>query len=62
MKTNIPTISRPCEKYIVEVDGKYESEYRTFMGALRAGLELKQKFPQSQVKLQDANEEMPADK
>jgi len=52
---------QPKEGYVLEIDGKFESEYGTFTGALKAGLELRQKFPQSQVKLHDANEQTPAD-
>ena len=52
---------QPKEGYVLEIDGKIESEYGTFTGALKAGLELRQKFPQSQVKLHDANEQTPAD-
>ena len=50
------------EGFIVEIDGKFESEYGTLMGALKAGLELRQKFPQSQVKVHDANEQTAAAK
>ena len=50
----------PKEGYILEIDGKFESEYGTFTGALKAGFELRQKFPQSQVKVHDANEQTPA--
>jgi hypothetical protein len=52
---------RPKEGYFLEIDGKFESEYGTLTGALKAGLQLRQKFPQSQVKLHDANEQTPAD-
>jgi hypothetical protein len=52
---------QPKEVYIVEIDGKFESEYGTFTGALKAGFELRQKFPQSQVKVHDANKQTPAD-
>jgi hypothetical protein len=52
---------QPKEGYILEIDGKFESEYGTFAGALKAGFELRQKFPQSQVKVHDANEQTPAD-
>ena len=52
---------QPKEGYILEIDGKFESEYGTFTRALKAGLELRQKFPQSQVKVHDANEQTPAD-
>jgi hypothetical protein len=62
MKNDIPTHVRPCEGYFLEINGKFESEYGTLTGALKAGLQLRQKFPQSQVKLHDANEQTPADK
>ena len=52
---------QPKEGYVVEINGKFESEYGTLMGALKAGFGLKQKFPQSQVKVHDANEQSPAD-
>ena len=63
MKNIIPTNVLPREGYIVEIDGKFESEYGTLMGALKAGLELRQKFPHSHVKVYDANEQTrtPAD-
>ena len=51
---------QPKEGYVVEIDGKFESEYGTFTGALKAGFELRQKFPQSQVKVHEANEQTPA--
>jgi hypothetical protein len=43
--------------YLLEIDGKFESEYGTLFGALKAGFELRQKFPQSQVKVHDVNEQ-----
>ena len=49
------------EGYILEIDGKFESEYGSLMGALKAGLGLRQKFPQSQGRVHDANEQTPAD-
>ena len=49
------------EGYILEIDGKFESEYGSLMGALKAGLGLRQKFPQSQVRVHDANEQTQAD-
>ena len=45
------------EGYVLEVDGKFESEYETITGALKAGLKLRQKYPQSQAKVHDANEQ-----
>ena len=44
MENHILTNVLPCDGYIVEIDGKFESEYGTLMGALRAGLELKKSF------------------
>ena len=51
---------QPKDGFLLEVDGKFESEYGSITGALKAGLELRQKFPESQVKLHDANEQAPA--
>ena len=48
---------RPSEGYIVEIDGKFKSECETFKEALKAGLELKQKFPHIQVKVYIAEEQ-----
>ena len=53
--------NQPKEGYVVEIDGKFESEYGTITGALKAGLGLRQKYPQSQVKVHDANDQTPAD-
>ena len=50
----------PKDGYFLEIDGKFKSEYGTITGALKAGLELRQKFPQSQVKVHNANEQAPA--
>jgi hypothetical protein len=44
------------ERYVVEIDGIAKSEYRVFTKALTAGLQLKQQFPTSCVKLRDADE------
>jgi hypothetical protein len=43
------------ESYVVEIDGKFGSAYGIFVEALKAGLELKQKFPHSRIKVHDAN-------
>ena len=53
---NLPANMFRSEGFIVEIDGKFESGYGTLMGAFSAGLELRQKFPQSQVKVHDADE------
>jgi hypothetical protein len=43
----------PPESYVVEIDGKIRSTCGIFVEALKAGLELKQKFPHSQIKVHD---------
>ena len=45
------------ERYVVEVDGQTKAEYRIFVKALTAGLQLRQEFPNSHVKLRDVDEE-----
>lgn len=40
----------PTEGYVLEVDGKFKSDYETSPAAMKAGLELKKKYPQIQVK------------
>ena len=47
-------VERP-ESYIVEIDGKFGSTHGVFAEALKAGLELKQKFPHSRIKVHDAD-------
>jgi hypothetical protein len=44
------------ERYIVEIDGIAKFEYRVFVKALWASLQLKQDFPNSRIKLRDAAE------
>jgi len=46
----------PSEGYVLEIDGKFKTEYLTSEEALKAGLELKKKFPFIQVKVYDAKE------
>ena len=46
----------PHERYVVEIDGIAKSEYCVFVKALTAGLQLKQEFPNSSVKLRDLYE------
>ena len=49
----------PSERYVVEIDGIANSEYRVFVKALTASLQLKQEFPNSNVKLRDSCEIAP---
>ena len=48
-------VLRP-ESYVVEIDGKIRSAYGIFIEALKAGMELKQTFPHSEIKVHDADE------
>jgi len=56
MKIVDETPSLPYE-YVLQVDGKVKSAYRLFIDALKAGLQLKQTHPQSEIKVHDANEQ-----
>ena len=44
------------EGYVVELDGIAKFEYRVFVKALSAGLQLKHDFPNSCVKLRGADQ------
>jgi hypothetical protein len=46
----------PTEGYVLEIDGKFKSEYETSQQAMNAGLELKKKFPYIQVIVYGAKE------
>jgi len=46
----------PAEGYVLEIDGKFKTEYVTSVEALKAGLELKKEFPFIQVKVYGAKE------
>jgi hypothetical protein len=48
-----------CEGFIVEIDGQFDSKYGSITAALNAGLELKHKNAQAEVKVYDANERSP---
>jgi hypothetical protein len=45
------------ERYVVEVDGIVKAEYRIFVKALKASLQLKQELPNCRVKLRDPADE-----
>jgi hypothetical protein len=45
------------ERYVVEVDGQPKAEYRIFVKALKASLQLKQELPNCRVKLRDVSDE-----
>ncbi|HET7384099.1 MAG TPA: hypothetical protein VFJ59_16110 [Pseudolabrys sp.] len=56
MKTVIENNFLRPESYVVEIDGKIRSVYGIFIEALKAGMELKQKFPHSDIKVHDVDE------
>jgi hypothetical protein len=56
MKTVIENNVLSPESYVVEIDGKIRSVYGIFIEALKAGMELKQKFPHSHIKVHDVDE------
>ena len=56
MRAVIENNASPPEFYVVEIDGELRSVYKVFIEALKAGMELKQKFPHSRIKVHDADE------
>jgi hypothetical protein len=44
----------PSEGYVLEVDGKFKSEFETSDAAMKSALELKKKYPQIKVNVYDA--------
>jgi hypothetical protein len=56
MKTANFSDARPDERYVLEIDGKIKLEYGIFVEALKAGFKIKQQFPQSDVKVHNANQ------
>ena len=46
----------PAEGYVLEVDGKFKTEYKSSEAAMKAALELKKKYPPIQVKIFNAKE------
>jgi hypothetical protein len=51
MKSTVRTRSPSQEYFIVKFDGQVKSEHRRFIDALRAGLLLRDQFPQHEVKV-----------
>ena len=42
----------PDEHFVIRVDGRVKSHHRRFLDALREGLQLRDQFPQPDVKVQ----------
>jgi hypothetical protein len=57
MENSVLTKVSPSERYVVEIGGKFASEYRTFTAALKAGMDLKNKDSKIQVRVHDATEQ-----
>jgi hypothetical protein len=43
------------ELYVIRVDGRVRSHHRRFVDALREGLQLKDQFPQNDIKVRAMN-------
>ncbi len=56
MQNPVPSAVFPAEGYVVEIAGTFNAVYGSFTAALKAGLELKHKDSQAQVKVYDASE------
>jgi hypothetical protein len=46
----------PSKGYVLEIDGKFKSEFETSDAAMKSALDLKKKYPQIQVNVYDAKE------
>ena len=46
----------PSNGYVLEVDGKFKSEFETSDAAMKSALDLKKKYPQIKVNVYDAKE------
>jgi hypothetical protein len=49
----------PDEHFVIRVDGRVKSHHRRFLDALREGLQLRDQFPQHDVKVQSMKAEGP---
>ena len=53
---NLSANKVPSEGYVLEIDGKFKTEFETSEAAMEAALELKKNYPQIQVNVYDAKE------
>ena len=61
MKDGIATNSGfSPEYYVLQINGRVNSTHRRYQDALRAGLQLKYKFPQHDIKVREVACEQPA--
>jgi hypothetical protein len=56
MPRNLQANAVPTEGYGLEVDGWIKSQYPTVEAAAKVGLELKQKYPNLQIRVFDAKQ------
>ena len=56
MRAVIENSASPPEVYVVEIEGETRLVSGVFIEALKAGLELKQKFPHSRIKVHDTDQ------
>ena len=61
MKNAIATHALPDEYYVIQIDGRVKSGHHRFLDALRAGLQLRDQFPNHDVKVRTmhANAKLP---
>jgi len=60
MKDHNEVLGIPYE-YVLQIDGKVKAGYRRFVDALKAGLQLKELHPASDVKVRDVTEQSSAE-
>lgn len=51
MKTDAAMLTLSHEYFVLKVDGRVKSQHRRLLDALRAGLRLRDQFPQHDVKV-----------
>jgi hypothetical protein len=51
MKNGVATHGLQHEYFVLQIDGRTKSGHRRFIDALRAGLQLKDQFPQHDIKV-----------
>jgi hypothetical protein len=51
MKNTMATYCMPRGCYVLRIDGRLSSTHRRFVDAVRAGLQLKDQFPQHDIKV-----------
>jgi hypothetical protein len=57
MKNGIATDSLSHEYYVLQINGRVNSTHRRYQDAVRAGLQLKYKFPHNDIKLREVASE-----